>query len=247
MTTNPLNINDDGLQRFVASTGQFSNVELTTKGDILTRTASDYVRLAVGTDTHALVSDSTQAEGIKWGAVSSGSSVTYLANQSASSSSSVDFTAIDNATYAYYIFTYTNVRPSTDGEDFRVRFSIDGGSSFLSSGYDWVRLRLSASSGSDSLGENESDGKITVATDLGNGAGEGISGKLILIPPSTPGQYTPCTVMHDNNLIKSTGTYYRNFGGGRNTTSSEVDAIRFYFSSGNIAVGDFYMYGVKKS
>lgn len=43
----------------------------TTKGDIIVYNGSDNVRLPVGTDTYALVADSTQATGLKYSAVSS--------------------------------------------------------------------------------------------------------------------------------------------------------------------------------
>jgi len=248
-TTNPANINDDGLQVFVASTGSFSGVELTTKGDILSRSASAYVRQAVTvTDSDALVCDSAETSGLNYATVTAGSSVTFLGTQSASSSATIDFTTeFNDATYLYYLITYTNVRPATDGVEFRVRMSVDGGSSYESSGYRWVRLRLSSSSGSDSIAQNDSDSKIKVVVDVGNAAGEGIAGKLLYIPSASPASNNPGVLMHDNNLIKSTGTFYRTFGGGMLDTNSVVNGIRFYMDSGNIAVGDFYMYGVSKS
>ena len=45
----------------------FDNISpLTTKGDLLVRTASGNVRLAAGPDTQVLTADSTQPEGVKW-------------------------------------------------------------------------------------------------------------------------------------------------------------------------------------
>jgi hypothetical protein len=41
----------------------------TTKGDLIVRNGTGNVRLAVGTDTYALVADSTTAAGVKWASV----------------------------------------------------------------------------------------------------------------------------------------------------------------------------------
>ena len=247
MTNNAAYIDDDGLAIFNATTGLFDGVELTTKGDILTRTTSNYIRQAIGTDTHALVCDDTQTTGLNYAAKSAGSSVTFLLSQTASASATIDFTAFDDATYAYYLFTYTNVVPSTDNSELRVRMSVNAGSTYLSSNYRWVRLRLSASAGSDSLGENDSDSKIKIAIDIGNAAGEGLSGKAIYIPSSSPGSSNPGVFIHDNALVKGDGKFYRNMGQASNSTSSVVDGLRFYMDSGNIASGIFKMYGVTKS
>lgn len=249
MTTQNSNlIDDDGLVIFDSSTGTFDGVELTTKGDLLTRTASAYTRLGVGTDTHTLTSNSAQSEGIDFQDKSAGSSFILLQSQTASSSTSIDFTTpFDDSTYLYYLFTYTNVRPATDGVELRVRFSIDGGSSFLSSSYRWVRKRFSSSSGGDSLGENDSDSKIKICVDLGNAVREGLSGKAIYIPSTNPGGDQSSAFIHDNTYRRDSGTMFRNIGGAKNGTSSTINGIRWYMDSGNIATGTWKMYGVTKS
>ena len=248
MSANSMNINDSGLQAFTALTGGFDAVELTIKGDVLSRSSTAYVSQGVGTDTHALISDSAETSGLNYSSVSAGSSVTFLGSQSASGSTSIDFTTeFNDTTYLYYLITYTNVRPATNGVDLRVRFSIDGGSSYVSSDYHWVRERLSSDSGGDSIAESDSDSKIKIVVDLGNGSGEGISGKLIYIPSALPSNANPGVLMHDNNLVKDTGVFYRTFGGGMLETNSVINGLRFYMSSGNVAVGDFHMYGISKT
>lgn len=248
MTINPVYINDNGLIVFDMTTGTFSGIELTTKGDLLTHDVSNYARKAVGTNTHALISDSTQSTGLNYAAKSAGSAVTFLQSQTASSSSSINFTSpFDDATYLYYIFTYTNVRPSTDGVELRLRVSVNGGSSWLSSDYRWVRMRINSSSGSDTINEDDSDSKIELAQDLGNATGEGLSGQAIYIPSANPGSVNAGFFLHDNCYFQDTGTFFRNFGVGMNETSSVVNGIQFFMDSGNIATGIFKMYGVSKT
>lgn len=58
---------------------------LTTKGDLLAHNGTTTVRHAVGTDGHALFADSTQTNGVRWGAItaSAGGSTTQLQRNSA--------------------------------------------------------------------------------------------------------------------------------------------------------------------
>lgn len=52
----------------VDEANEFANT-MTSKGDLITRSASAVTRLAAGTNGHALVADSAATEGIKWAAV----------------------------------------------------------------------------------------------------------------------------------------------------------------------------------
>ena len=63
-----MNENFDDVEAFVNTTpGVVQNDIVDAKGDIIVATAADAVsRLAVGTDTHALVADSSEATGLKW-------------------------------------------------------------------------------------------------------------------------------------------------------------------------------------
>lgn len=52
---------------------EFLNL-MSAKGDLLTRNASGRVRLPIGTDTHVLTADSSEASGMKWAAAAGGAS-----------------------------------------------------------------------------------------------------------------------------------------------------------------------------
>lgn len=67
----------------------------TTKGDLIVNNGTDNIRLAVGTDTHVLTADSTQASGVKWAAASGGGSALTVKDEGTTLSSavtSIDFT-----------------------------------------------------------------------------------------------------------------------------------------------------------
>jgi hypothetical protein len=70
----PLDISSvAGLSAALAALSAGGGLPLTTKGDILTRTATDLVRKAVGTNGYALLADATQTDGLRWGQIAANS------------------------------------------------------------------------------------------------------------------------------------------------------------------------------
>ena len=69
-----MNQNFDDVEAFVNSTpGVVQKDIVDAKGDLIAATAADAVsRLAVGTDTHVLTADSSEATGLKWVAPTAG-------------------------------------------------------------------------------------------------------------------------------------------------------------------------------
>ena len=58
-----------------------------------------------------------------------GGSLVLISTQTASSSSTIDFTSGIDSTYKEYIFKFIDIHPATDNADFTVNFR-DGGSSY---------------------------------------------------------------------------------------------------------------------
>ena len=54
---------------------------LTSKGDILTRTASALARLGVGSNDQVIIADSSETSGLKWGATAGLGANTFTADQ----------------------------------------------------------------------------------------------------------------------------------------------------------------------
>ena len=68
------------------------------------------------------------------GAMSLGGSMTFMKKLTASSSATLAFVhgsgGVDFSTYKEYMFTFNNIHPATDGEDFQFNMSIDSGSNY---------------------------------------------------------------------------------------------------------------------
>lgn len=85
---------------------------LTTKGDILTRSASATSRFGVGTDGFVLTADSTQALGLKWAAGTGGGGVTIGAAISGSTANRVLYADGSNNVAQSAAFTYVDAAKS---------------------------------------------------------------------------------------------------------------------------------------
>ena len=148
------------------------------------------------------------------------------------------------STYRNYMIIGSNVIPATDGAHSRIRVSI-GGSAQTGSNYYSTKIRMydgsntvtgynynTATSFEESWGES-----------IGNSTGENTNFVCYLFDPSSTNNYkgikshailtdlSPDTAQHI-----FTGMYY---------STSAVDGLQFYMSSGNITSGYFKLYGLK--
>jgi len=247
MTTNPLNINDSGLPIFNATTGAFSAVAATTKGDLIVHNGTNYTRLGVGANNKILLANSGESTGLLWGDLSFTGNWVLVDSAVASSSSSIEFTNLDPALYATYFISLVDIHSATDNVSLQCLMSVNNGSSFLSSAYKYVYRIMDTGSGADDENHSSSASYIEVADRIGNAAGEGIAGWFWYLPSATPATQLYQSI--EWQLYgQDTGTDLNGYwGGGLNSTTSDVDALQFKFSSGNIESGNFYLYGLEVS
>ncbi len=176
----------------------------------------------------------------------SGGGLELLATASASNDAAIDFKTGIDATYDEYLMAFSNIVPSVDPEIFRVRTSTDGGSSFDNGAgnYTWAVSGISdaagnADGGSTSATQIDISGTITV----GGAAGESLSGELWLHAPSATRNTLLGWSVHFINGGAQAVTLQ---GVGQRFSAADVDALRFFFATGNIASGEFALYGVRK-
>lgn len=246
MTANATNINSSGLQIFTEAAGSFAASDASNKGDLLVHNGSNYTFLTVGANGTVLTLDSAEATGLKWANLSFTGDWVLLDTQTASSSSTIDFTDLDTSTYQSFHIRVINCRPENDGDNFQCLFSIDNGSSFISSGYSWVYRTFDTGSGSDDESHGTIQSFIQATENTGNAAGEGLAGWFLLLPSNDATQMKHAiewqlyTQDNGNDLFGI-------WGGGINSTTSAMDALRFKFSTGTIDTGIFYLYGLEAS
>lgn len=164
-----------------------------------------------------------------------------ISSQTASSSSSIDFTSL-STTYRSFRIELSHVVPVTDTADLWMRTSTDNGSTYDSgaSAYYWSRMSVSGG-GTTSGAGSTGDSKISLATNLGTSTRETLNGHVTVHDPqNTPGVH----VTWDVNLFSATPTFFHTTGGAFRDATADVDAIRFIMSSGNISSGTFTLYGL---
>lgn len=210
------------------------------QGEIIYRGASAWAKLGVGTSGQYL---QTQGAGAnpQWATLSF--DYVLLATQTASSSANISFTSSIDSTYRTYVIIGTHVVPATDGADLNLDLSTDGGSSYLSTNYQYHRSSYQSGVSTYTGAASTSAIILPMIASVGSDTGEGCDFTLTLNNPSGTGQRQR---LHSQNSYTDTSG---NINGGQldggNTTTSAVDAVRFAFSSGNIESGVFKLFGVK--
>ena len=154
-----------------------------------------------------------------------------------------------DSTYKTYVFTFNNMHPETNSVAFHFNLSIDSGSNYnvaktttyVTAYHD--EANTSTNLGFDSgLSQAQSTGYQTIATPVGNGNDECVSGYLHLFDPSST-TFVKHFMCISNVYHASDYTVNTHMAGYGNTTSA-VDAIQFSMSADNIDAGDICLYGI---
>lgn len=167
-----------------------------------------------------------------------------ISEATAANDATIEFTTGFSSTlYDYYTVEFERVIPDTDAQQFRLRLSNDGGSTFISaaSSYGWGYLAITTTVGSTN---NTADTQIVLASNAGSAANEnGVSGYInIYNMHDTSGR------THVQNLVTNhnqDGNNFANYGRGNRLANEENNALQFFFASGNIESGTIRLYGVK--
>ena len=159
-----------------------------------------------------------------------------------------DFTSGIDSTYKLYIFKFIDMGPATNGDNFLVNFSSDGGSNynmtkttttFKADHYENDSGAAISYSTGDDLAQSTAFQPLNSA--IGNVSDMSLAGELHLFDPSN-------TTYAKHFYARTNGVAYVSlsrdfFTGGYVNSTSAVNAIQFKMSSGNMD-GVIKMYGV---
>jgi hypothetical protein len=177
--------------------------------------------------------------------ISVGGDVVLLASATASSSTSITFDNIfDSAVYVEYQLRFLSLAPATDNVAFRLVLRDSSGSD-MNSIYRWGQLgiRIDTTGAGNASNLNSTVGYAFLGTGNGNAVNERGSGRVTISPTTSwwtifHAEMYGTGINGDRYVIRHTGAY-------EDTTTAPA-GIRIFCSSGNIAIGQFYLYGIKK-
>jgi hypothetical protein len=206
---------------------------LTANNVLLGNGTSALQTVAPGTTGNVLTSNGTT-----WAstAPAGGGSLILLASVVASSSATVSLSAF-SSTYDNYVIYIDSCRPATNSADLYMRVNGE------TADYSWVYQSLVMNSTTETIANANTTGTFMPIT---LGASNGLTGGAI-IDVGNRADSTPMIIWR-STFYSSTASQRRFvFGSGGHEDISNVGSVTFLMSSGNIAVGNFRLYGIKKS
>lgn len=161
-----------------------------------------------------------------------------LSSATASNSATIDFTGIDG-TYDEYVISLMYVIPETDNTTLYLRTSSDGGSTFDSAGSNYRYLIAGQADAGQIPITQSSTGNVDAVTE------PGVCAVIHLFDPDNTTTSKHFLWTYSN--VDTVSNFDVGTGMGHRRAASIVNAVRFFFSSGNIASGIFHLYGVRKT
>ena len=162
----------------------------------------------------------------------SGGGLNLISSQTASGSTSIEFTSGIDSTYKEYIFKFYSIHPATDDEDLRVLFSSNAGSSYgLTKTTTYVRSsHTEGGAGTEiaylvSKDLAQSTSAQPLAQGIGSDADQTCSGTMHLFEPSST-----VFVKHfiaEFNTYEGSNVSIRQLCAGYVNDTSAVDAVKF--------------------
>jgi hypothetical protein len=178
-------------------------------------------------------------------------SMTLLQTQTASSSSTIDFTSNIDSTYDVYCFKFVNIHPATDNVNFQVNFR-DGGSSYDATKTTTMFRAQHNEGDTQTLLAYHTSHDLAQSTGfqtlegggnaLSNDNDHGLSGELYLYNPSS-------TTFVKHFMARTSATNPNDYAldgfvAGYLNTTVAIDGVQFKVASGNIDSGDIKLYGI---
>ena len=210
----------------------------------MSRINVDKITGKTGTNSGAPITLSGDTATLGSGVTGAGLSMHFISKGTADGTTSrIEFTNLGNhSSFKDLVFVLNGLTPVTDSVEFQSQVAISG-TTYLTSNYYYVLTRAYSNGSSINNDSYASSTSICRVQYMGNDGH--ISGKLTLYGHQST-TYRKSLIGEISAWVES-GYINTNLCGGwhHNSSSDEITAIKFFYSSGNIASGTIAMYGIK--
>lgn len=179
------------------------------------------------------------------------SGMVVLEEHIASASPTLDFTtrnkngytgALVQSDFDEYVVQFIDLLPATDGANGQLQVSTDGGSTWKTTGYQYA-IKYQGPSGATGVVNSTTDTSLFMLNNVRNSI-DGMSGELRLYDP---GGAMSKLFLGDVAGLETDGNRYWFDGAWWYVSATAVNALRFKYSTGNIASGVMRVLGVRKA
>lgn len=165
-----------------------------------------------------------------------------LASGDVTAAATLDIVLTAYTGYRGIVFELINFLPATDATALWMRFSTNGGSSYDAAGTDYQYQNNLNSGATNNPSGSTGAAQIILATNVGNVAVEGVSSSVKLVGQTST--VARSRVSHSGAILDTASNVSSIDGAGSRNAAQDTDAVRFLFSSGNIASGSYAVYGL---
>ena len=156
---------------------------------------------------------------------------------------SVDITGFDASLYRSYKIELQNVKPAVANDNLFLRTSSDGGATFDDGGsnYSFTSYRVNTDGAAAAVGDD-----FTASPSLATAVGfsttdSGVSGTLSIQNPGASLK----TMIGFNLYAATSASALSSYGLVTRLENADVDAVRIFFNTRNIASGTIILWGIK--
>ena len=174
-----------------------------------------------------------------------GASWKLLQTQTASASTSIDFTTNIDSTYKEYAVIITECIPTSDGDSLRIKISKDTGSTWEAGAlYRYMEKRFTDIP-AEGTTSNTGTSLFQVLLNMGSASGEGAGGILYFSSPASTTVYKK--FLGDFTTISSAADTVRSVFTAAHKQLTAYDGIQFFCGTSTIASGEFRLYGIRRT
>tara|TARA_R100000742_G_C4275846_1_gene96550 strand:+ start:595 stop:1245 length:651 start_codon:yes stop_codon:yes gene_type:complete len=161
-----------------------------------------------------------------------------------SATAAMEFLDIKSDIYDTHFLTFTNFQPETNDNSLGLRYSNDGGTTYLASNYEFAWQYVIGST--FAINHSNSSNILGLCSNAGNSGTYSANGYLYFhnLGDATKQSYN---TQHVTQLYRTTAAYTTHFGGGIHQDLTGINAMKLmiYSASGNILNLQASLYGIK--